>query len=56
VSVMVQPAATPPFGSTRDGTVSLISAEVAREFLACAVESEHELPAAVRNFLERAGA
>jgi hypothetical protein len=53
---MVQPAATPPFGSTRDGTVSLISAEVAREFLACAVESEHELPAAVRNFLERAGA
>jgi hypothetical protein len=31
-------------------------AEIAREVLSCAVESEHELPAVLHDFLERAGA
>jgi len=41
---------------TEDGLVRDATAEVAREVLACAAGSDHELPAAVRDFLGRAGA
>ena len=41
---------------TTDGGTRDVSAETAREVLSRAVELERELPAAVRDFLERAGA
>jgi hypothetical protein len=41
----------PADGGTRD-----VTAEIAREVLGRAVELERELPAAVRDFVERAGA
>jgi hypothetical protein len=39
-----------------EGSMCDVTTEIAREVLSCAVESEHELPAALRDFLERAGA
>ena len=41
---------------TVDGGTRDVTAEIAREVLSRAVELERELPAAVRDFLERAGA
>jgi hypothetical protein len=42
--------------NTADGGTRDVTAEIAHEVLSCAVESDRELPAAVRNFVERAGA
>jgi hypothetical protein len=41
---------------TEDGGIRDVSAEIARQVLSCAVESEHELPAAVRDSWSGAGA
>jgi hypothetical protein len=41
---------------TEDGGTRDVTAEVARQVVSCAVESEHELPTAVRAFVKRAGA
>jgi hypothetical protein len=42
--------------NTADGGTRDLTAEIARKVLSCAVESDHEMPAAVRDFVERAGA
>ena len=42
--------------NTSDGQMRDVTAEIARAVLSCAVDSDRELPAAVRDFLERAGA
>jgi hypothetical protein len=42
--------------NTADGGTHDVTAEIARKVLSCAVELDRELPAAVREFLERAGA
>jgi hypothetical protein len=39
-----------------EGSMCDVSAEIAREVLSCAGELDGELPAAVRDFVERAGA
>jgi hypothetical protein len=41
---------------TEGGGIDDVTAEVARQVVSCAIESEHELPAAVRDFVKRAGA
>ena len=42
--------------NTAEGQERDVTAEIAREVLARAVELDRELPAAVRDFVERAGA
>jgi hypothetical protein len=42
--------------STAEGQERDVTAEIARQVLARAVELDQELPAAVREFVERAGA
>ena len=42
--------------NTAEGWARDVSADIARQVLNCARELEHELPAAVRDFVERAGA
>jgi hypothetical protein len=42
--------------NTADGGTHDVTAEIARKVLSCAVESDRELPAAIRDFVERAGA
>jgi hypothetical protein len=42
--------------NTAEGRERDVTAEIAREVLARAVELDRELPAAVRDFVERAGA
>ena len=42
--------------NTAEGWARDVSADIERQVLNCARELEHELPAAVRDFVERAGA
>ena len=39
-----------------DGGTHDVTAEIARKVLSCAVELDHELPAAIRDFVRRADA
>ena len=39
--------------NTADGWARDVSADIARKVLNCALELDHELPAAVRDFVER---
>jgi hypothetical protein len=40
--------------NTAEGRERDVTAEIARKVLSCAVERDRELPAAVRDFVERA--
>jgi hypothetical protein len=40
--------------NTANGWARDVSADIARKILACALELDHDLPAAVRDFVERA--
>ena len=42
--------------NTAEGWARDVSADIARQVLNCALELDDELPAAVRDFVERAGA